>query len=83
MLETAYERQEVDAGAKLVREVRATAESYARVAGRLVEGGENRTLIDARRQSVALLGNLANRLCYGSRPRSAALANRCCRCDQS
>jgi hypothetical protein len=38
---------------------RAAAESYAKVAGWLVEGGSNTTLIDARRQSIALLGELS------------------------
>ncbi len=58
MLEEAYERRDVDAVVKLAREYRAAAESYAKVAGWLVEGGGNTTLIDARRQSIAVLSKL-------------------------
>jgi hypothetical protein len=58
LLESAYERRDVDACVKLAREYRAAAESYAKIAGWLVEGGGNTTLIDARRQSIALLGKL-------------------------
>jgi hypothetical protein len=58
LLEEAYERRDVDAVVKLAREYRAAAESYAKVAGWLVEGGSNSTIIDARRQSIALLGKL-------------------------
>ena len=34
------------------------SESYARIAGWLVEGSGSTTLIDARRQSIVLLGKL-------------------------
>lgn len=47
----------VDACVKLAREYGAAAESYAKVAGWLVEGGSN-TTIDNRRQIVQVLGNL-------------------------
>jgi hypothetical protein len=58
LLEEAYERRDVDALVKLAREYRAAAESYAKLAGWLVEGGGNTTLIDARRQSITLLSKL-------------------------
>jgi hypothetical protein len=59
MLEIAYQRQDVDACVKLARELCATAGSYARSARSLVEGGGNTTLIDARRQQIAVLGQLS------------------------
>ncbi|MGA8475794.1 MAG: hypothetical protein WB681_12095 [Candidatus Cybelea sp.] len=72
MLEESYERRDIDAVVKLAREYRAAAESYAKVAGWLVEGGGNTTLIDARRQSIALLGKLSESelraLAAGSEP---------------
>jgi hypothetical protein len=58
LLEEAYAARDVDACVKLAREYRAAAESYARIAGWLVEGGGNTTLIDARRQSIGILGKL-------------------------
>jgi len=58
LLEEAYAARDVDSCVKLAREYRAAAESYARIAGWLVEGGGNTTLIDARRQSIQLLGKL-------------------------
>ncbi len=72
LLEESYERRDIDAVVKLAREYRAAAESYAKVAGWLVEGGGNTTLIDARRQSIALLGKLSESelraLAAGSEP---------------
>jgi hypothetical protein len=58
MHEEAYERRDVDACVKLAREYRASAESYARLAGWLVEGGGN-TFVDARKQQIAVLGQLS------------------------
>ncbi|MGA8532682.1 MAG: hypothetical protein WB615_01085 [Candidatus Tumulicola sp.] len=49
LLEEAYQRRDVDQCVKLAREVRSTAESYARVAGWLNEGSSS-TIIDQRRQ---------------------------------
>jgi hypothetical protein len=57
MLETAYESGDVDAAVKVARELRAVAESYARVAGWLSDGANN--MIDARRQQIAIFANLS------------------------
>jgi len=60
LLEEAYHRRDVDAVVKLAREYRAAAETYAKVAGWLVEGGGNSTFVDARRQTIQLLAGLTD-----------------------
>jgi hypothetical protein len=55
-LREAYQKRDVDACVKLAREYRAAAESYAKVAGWLVEGSSTTTLIDNRRQTIELAG---------------------------
>ncbi len=57
LLEEAYERRDVDSCVKLAREYRAAAESYAKVAGWMTDGVQLN--VDARRQSVELLGRLS------------------------
>lgn len=59
LLEEAYQRRDVDAVVKLAREYRAAAESYAKVAGWMVEGGSATTVLDMRRQQIAVLGELS------------------------
>ncbi len=58
LLEEAYQRRDVDAVVKLAREYRAAAESYARVAGWLVDGGVQ-VNVDQRRQGLVLLGGMS------------------------
>ncbi len=58
LLEEAYEKRDIDACVKLAREYRAAAESYAKVAGWLVDGASN-TTIDARKQTFQVLANFS------------------------
>ena len=59
LLEEAITRKDVDAVVKLARELRATAESYAKLAGWLAVDGASTTVIDNRKivfQQLADLG---------------------------
>jgi hypothetical protein len=58
LLEEAIQRKDVDAVTKLARELRATAESYAKVARWLAVDGASSTLIDNRKQVIQVLANL-------------------------
>ncbi len=59
LLEEAITRKDVDAVVKLAREVRATAESYAKVAGWLaVDGASSTTVIDNRKVVFAQLASM-------------------------
>lgn len=57
LLEEAYAAKNVDACVKLAREYRAAAETFAKIAGWVTEGST--TLIDARRQTVEILGRFS------------------------
>ena len=59
LLEEAIQRKDVDAVVKLARELRATAESYAKLAGWLAVDGTSSTMIDNRKQVIQVLGNLS------------------------
>jgi hypothetical protein len=58
LLEEAITRKDVDAVVKLARELRATAESYAKVAGWLAVDGASSTVNDYRKQTVQILGSI-------------------------
>jgi len=57
LLESALERGDVDAAVKVGREIRSTCETFARVAGRLVDGGVQ-VNVDQRRQGLLMLGKM-------------------------
>jgi hypothetical protein len=59
LLEEAITRKDVDAVVKLARELRATAESYAKLAGWLAVDGTSSTMIDNRKQVIQVLANLS------------------------
>ena len=59
LLEEAIARKDVDAVVKLARELRATAESYAKVAGWLAVDGASSTLIDNRKQTIQVLASIS------------------------
>jgi hypothetical protein len=58
LLEEAITRKDVDAVVKLARELRATAESYAKVAGWLAVDGASSTVNDYRKQTIQILGSI-------------------------
>jgi hypothetical protein len=58
LLESALQRSDVDAAVKVGREIRSTCETFARVAGWLVDGGVQ-VNVDQRRQGLVLLGGMS------------------------